>query len=455
MVTITTVPVEKDGLFDSSSEKKKHFQIINRIYQTNTDSDYTEKIETLGKEFDYNSNSNEYWGEPELSTLYGTPLYDEASHSQKLALNHLYWVGQYQHTAAAESNTMLYNQVTSGVFVKMGGYEKLCRELDFETHQERFHISTFQKIGYRTKLALLGKESFGNSLHKKLDKKNKSLLNLVNLPQTKAFRDSLQDSTYRAITKLMHRQHANHFSQFLEENGSNSIPTASGGLAGVTASLSAFKFLTLNWGSSPFMAAQYYSARMIANMSLKTYEYRFYKRFKELEKKGEFIPAPLEVSYYHLLDEAFHTTMSGVISQDVYKDFAKPTAYEKILSNFIIYRLQSGLLNGLSAALPATFRDDACFMVSFHRLLTSRLFGMSSQDALHWMEKSLCHEHEGFHVNLKFHRILLSDMRKFFGRLEYLHPVNREMRLMAAGGSIEGAVQRNKSAFAKFAKVVV
>ncbi len=455
MIAIAAETTSKNKLSKSSTEnKKKHFQQIGRIYQNNIDSDFTEKIEALGKNFDYSSNSNEYWGDPELSTLYGTPLYNEASHSQKLALNHLYWVGQYQHTAAAESNTMLYNQVTSGVFVKVGGYETLCKELDFETQQERFHIGTFQKIGYRTKLALLGKESFGNSLHKKLDNQNKNLLSRINLPKTTASWESLQDYTYRAISKLMHRQNVDYYSQYLEENANSSIPTATGGLAGVTASLSAFKFLTLNWGSSPFMAAQYYSARMIANMSLKTYEYRFFKRFKELERKDEFIPAPLEVSYYHLLDEAFHTTMSSVISQDVYKDFAKPTAYEKMLSNFIIYRLQTGLLSGLSAALPATFRDDAHFMVSFYRLLTSRLFGMSSQDALHWMEKALCQEHDGFHVNLKYHQMLLCDMRKFFGRLEYLAPVNREMRLMAKGGSIERAIQRNKSAFAGFAKAV-
>ena len=68
----------------------KHFQLIEKTYQSNIDSDYTEKIADLGKNFDYSSNSNRYWGNRELSTLYGTPLYEEASSSQKLALNHLY-----------------------------------------------------------------------------------------------------------------------------------------------------------------------------------------------------------------------------------------------------------------------------------------------------------------------------------------------------------------------------
>lgn len=438
----------------SEGKEKRHFQVIEKTYRNNMDSDYTEKMEALGKNFDYARNSNCYWGDPELSTLYGTPLYAEASDAQKFALNHLYWVGQYQHTAAAEANTMLYNQITSGVFTKVGGYETLCDELNFETAQERFHIHTFQRVGYKTKVALLGKESLGNPLHKKLDKTAGKKPALPNQSQWGESWEKLQDATLRSITKAMHWSKADYYSEYLEDKYSTSIPTATGGLAGVTASPSVFKFLSLNWGSSPFLAAQYYSARMIANMSLKTYEYRYHKRFRDLEKTGEFIPDPTQVSYYHLLDESFHTTMSQTISQEVYRDFAKPTVYEKMLANVIIYRLQRGLLGGLSAGLPATFRDDADFMPSYYRLLTSPVFGLSPQDALHQMEQFLCHEHEGFHVNLKYHQILLTDLRRFFDRLDYLLPVNREMRLMAAGGSIDRAIQSNAVAFKRFARSV-
>jgi hypothetical protein len=438
------------------TREKKHFQVINRTYQNNLDSDYTEKIETLGKTFDYSSNSAHFWGDPELSMFYGTPLHEVCSDSQKLALNHLYWVGQYHHTAEAESNTMLFNQVTAGVFSTVSGYETLCQELDFETSQERYHIGTFQKIGYRTKLALLGKESLSTPLGQKLGKQVNGKYRQLGTSAKPSFSmESLQESTLRSITKLMHWGKQNHYSQYLQAKANEPIPTATGGLAGVTAPPSMFKFLTLNWGTSPFMAAQYYSARMIANMSLKTYEHSYYKSFKDLEKTGEFVPAPIAVSYYHLLDEAFHTTMSQTIAQDVYRDFAKPTAYEKLLSNVIIYRLQIGLLGGLSGAMPAVFRDDACFMVPFYRLLTSPLFGMSSQDALYWMEKSLCHEHDGFHVNLKYHQTLLSDLRRFFDQLEYLWPINREMRLMAGGQSVERAIQRNISAFKQFSQSMI
>jgi hypothetical protein len=436
----------------------RHFQIIEKTYQNNLDSDYTEKIETLGKEFDYASNSQHYWGDADHSILYGTPLYEQASESQKLALNHLYWVSMYQYTAAAESNTMLYNNITSGVFATVSGYDTLCQELDFETTQERHHIQTFQRIGYKTKIALLGKEALGNPLHKKqiandsnpLAKAAKAAKALPK-HQTAAWK-ALQESTFRATTKMLLADKSQHFSLFLKD--ADELPTATSGMAGSSASPATVKFIGLNWGSSPFLAAQYYSARMIANMSLKVYEHPYYKQFRDLQKENKFIPAPIAVSHYHLLDEAFHTTMSQVIAQDVYRDFQKPSVYEKLLANVAIYLLQRGFLSSLSGSMPATFRGDGAFMSSYYRLLTSPLFGLSSADALHWLEKCMCHEHQGFHSNLKFHHALSTELRRFFDRLEYLHPINREMRLVTAGASIENAVKRNTQAFEQFSRSI-
>lgn len=433
---------------------KKHIQLIEKTYQSNIDSDYTEKIEALGKNFDYQSNSDCYWGEPEFSMLYGTPLYQEASLSQKLALNHLYWVGQYNHTANSESNTILYNRVTTGVFVNIKGCEKLAEELLFETDQEYYHIKTFQRIGYKTKMALQGKEGLKTSLIKQTKLANQNwyekLLKKRSPVVKKASSQPWQDSLLRSATKQMHSNQEQYYSQYLAKLEHEPIPTTTGGIAGYTASPSVLKFLTLNWGSSPFMACNYYTMRMIANMSLKTYEHQYFTRYRELEKKGEYIPVPTAVSYYHMLDESFHTTMSQTIAQEVYKDFASPTAYEKFLANTIILQGQRGVLGGLSGWLPATFRDDASFMPSLYRLLQSPLFGMSSTEALEWMFKCLCQEHEGFHANVWYHQRLLKDFRRFFGCLDYLWSINREMRIMEAGGSIKQAVKKNTKAFNKF-----
>ncbi len=431
----------------------KHFQLIEKTYQSNIDSDYTEKIADLGKNFDYSSNSNCYWGNPELSTFYGTPLYKEASSSQKLALNHLYWVGQYNHTANSEANTMLYNQITEGVFAHFDNYKTLCQELDFETSQERYHIKTFQKIGYKTKIALLGKSSLGNPLSQKSNKLG-HLKDPVWIKSLNSSLETTREATFHLVTRLMIGSKTHFYSRYLQEQDHRSIPTTNGGLAELMGSPTAFKFFTLNWGSSPFLASQYYAVRMIANMYLKTYEHQYFKHFKKLEKAKESIPVPTAVSYYHLLDESFHTTMSQVIAQELYQDFPQPTAYEKFVANLTIYLAQKGVLGGLSGGLPAVFRDDDSFCLSFYRLLQSPLFEMSSTEALQWMEKCLCREHEGFHVNLKYHQRLLTEFRRFFEPLDYLWAVNREMGIMAAGGSIDRALKNNIRSWKRFSQQV-
>src|SRR5919202_5990565 len=148
MVNTIKAPTLQNEFSTVSEEKvKKHVKLTEINYRRNTESDFTEKIEQLDKNFDYISNSEHYWSEPELSLLYGTPLYEEASPSQKRALNHLYWVTQYNQTAATEANAVLYNQVTAGVFSQISGYETLCQELDLETEQERHHIHAFHMMG--------------------------------------------------------------------------------------------------------------------------------------------------------------------------------------------------------------------------------------------------------------------------------------------------------------------
>lgn len=466
----------KEQLSTLAQEKgKKHLKITEINYRRNTESDYTEKIEELDKNFNYSSNSNHYWSEPELSLLYGTPLYEEASPSQKRALNHLYWVTQYNQTAATEANAVLYNQVTAGVFGAVGGYETLCQELDLETAQERHHIHAFHMIGYKTKKALLGETGFNASIQGKsntgLASRKRSHLSeaartsaqrqersqLFTLNWQNSSLSEFQDSSLRFLTnKVLLKNQAHYYSQYLrdlDEKG-ESIPAQTTGLLGQLAPRPLLQFFTLNCGSSPFLSCVFYVTRFMANMLIKNYEYRYSQHYRELEKKGEFIPAPLAVSHYHLLDEAFHTTTSQLIAQELYKDFPKPTAYEKFLANLTIYRAQSVTMSGLSGGLPAVFRSDASFILSFYRLLQSPVFDLSAQEALQWLEKCLCQEHDGFHLTFKYHQRLLSDLRRLFEDIDYLWPINRKMGLMASGGSISQAIQTNIKTFEQFSRSI-
>lgn len=449
----------------SEGKVKKHLKVTEINYRNNSESDYTEKIEELEKSFNYSDNSNHYWSKPELSTLYGTPLYVEASHSQKLALNHLYWATQYSQVAASEANTILFNDVTNGVFSTIGGYETLCKELDLESLQEKHHIHAFHKISYKTKRAILGKDAFssplegnqGKSVKNYLSKKssNEDLQKFLTFDWVGTSSLAAENAVFRLLKNIRVKTQAHCYSSYLNELEKKDLflPGPRTGILRVFPRY-LLRLFTLSWGSSSFLASQYYSFRYIANMMLKTVEYDYTKYSRELDKKGEFIPIPTEVSRYHLLDESFHTTTSRLIAQDVYKDFAKPSDYEKFMGNLSIYVTQKGLLNGLSAGLPAIFQDDSWFMLAYYRLLRSPLFDMSTPEALHWIQKCLCEEHEGFHVNLKYHHRLITELRHFFGEIDYMWPVNREMRIMSSGGSIPKAIQKNTELFHDFAKSV-
>lgn len=445
----------------------KTLTAIEKTCRSNLESKYTEKIEELEKSFKYQKNSDRYWSEPDQSILYGTPVYEAASPSQKIALNHLNWFLAYNNIAAGETEVITYNQVTSSVFAALGGYETISQELALETEQERSHIHAFHKIGFLTTKNLLGKDAFKAALKGKSYKLKKrglakglkysdSLtldLNWKNLPWSR-----YRDNTLGFIAKGMLSGSKQYYSEYLREleQKSKSIPGSAGGFWGRgLAPDSRLRFLTFHWGGSPFMACQYYALRYIANMGVKNVELTIYKYFKNLEKKGELIPTPTAISYYHLLDEAFHTTTSLFLGRDLYKEFSKPTAYEKFIANWTIYLTQKNFHNGISGASPVSAAKDKFSMMDFvYKILKSPLFDMSQREALHWMQQCFCQEHEGFHVSLKYHQNLLSNIRRFCEDIDYLWPVNREMRLMAAAGSIEKALQANNQTFDRFSRLV-
>lgn len=443
----------------TEGEKKKPIKLIETTYRSNSDSDYTEKIEELDKNFNYSSNRDYYWSEPEQSMLYGTPLYEAASPSQKLALNHLHWFGMYNVVAASETETVTYNQITASVFAACG-YETLSQMLTLETSQERSHIHAFHNIGHKTMKALLGRDAFKASIKSKLSRRTDGdragrLLNSLKLKGNHSFAD-YQYYALRFIAKTMLANHQKCYSQYLNELEKNYqfIPVSTTGLIGRGLSPRAIqRFFAFNWGGSPFLASQYYGLRIMANMVLKNTEHSTSRYFKKLAKKGDFIPAPTAVSHYHFLDESFHTTTSMLIARDLYKNFSQPTAYEKFTINLALYMMQRGILSGLSAVVPDRYYADDCALMSFvYKILQSPLFEMSPQESLHWVEECFCQEHEGFHMTAKYHKRLRADCCRFYGSFPHLWSVNREMRLMASAGTIDKAIKSNIKTFRKFSQ---
>lgn len=425
---------------------QKSSKLIAKTWENNTQSDYTEKIKNLGKTFSYASNKEMYWCDPEISILYGTPLYDRASDSQKLALNHLYWLKLYQGVTATEIGAIIYNQIAGGLFEQMGGYSTLCQELILETAQEKTHVAAFQKVCSKLKLALLGNTFIGNSKTQKSKK-------ITSYPPIESYIETYIEKTLKALAKFMLRDYAAYCSPYLQQLEAkgqlSQVPTY--GVSSRVGSVSQLKFFTLNTGSSPFLACQAFTIRFAANILLKAQEICYSKHFLKLERGDQSIPAPTAISRYHFLDESFHTIISQTLSKEFYQNFPKPNAYEKWVANWMFANMQASLLGGISGVLPGRcVQDDADFMYFFYRVLQSPLFAMSSAEALDWIEQCFCHEHEGFYVTLKYHKRLLAEFRQVFGTVEYLSSANRELRLMAERGSIDRAIQANTQTFQQF-----
>lgn len=377
---------------------KKNLKLIEVNYRRNTDSNFTEQMETLQKSFVYSEQSDAYWVEPEFSLLYGSPLYEECSPFQKRALNHLYWVCFYNYSIGGEVSTMVYNQLTCGAFYPLGGYETLCRELDLETSQERAHVEAFRNVGQQTELALMGKTVF-----------DRPMPNYVEAALT----------------------HPQRGARLFVQN----FPA---------------QYYASSMGTSPFVASQYYTVRGLRNIQLKVKEYRHSQYCQELEKKGEFVPSPAAISHYHYLDEAFHTATSQLISHDLYKDFPVPSTVEQFVANMGVYGVQR-TIQTLSGAVPGIFADDADYMPLIWQMLQTPLFGMSAREACTAVEKNFCREHDGFHVAAKYHQRALSDNLKYIEGLDYLWPFNRELRMMGSA-TIAKSLKNNALSFKRFSQ---
>ena len=431
---------------DKASRKLE--KLINTTYRNNLDSDYTEKIAALTREFRYVDNKDKPWSEASHSLLFGTPLYEQASEAQRLALNHLSWFANYNYISNSETETVLYNQVTGSVFKAVGGYDTLAAELAFETEQEHDHIKAFRKVGLMTATALIGRTGL-NALLK---------WNSYKLTLGKRSLPTYQYYALRSFAKSVggasHQSCYSDYLQAVEADNQFILKAPTTGMLGrsVGPSLPWQSFYGFNWGvGSPFMACHFYTVRMIANLYLKNMEHAIAKYAKQLKNAGSPIPAPTAISRYHFLDEAFHTTISRLLARELYREFHKPTVYESIVANSVLYKMQTGTLGGLSAVLPHRyFADDFTLLELVSQLLQSPLFGFSITETKDWMERCFCEEHQGLHIAAANRARLLKELKTFFADVDYLWSVNRRMDAMSKRGSIGSTIKQNRKTFEEF-----
>ena len=75
-------------------------------HRRNKEQDHSPKLDAAAQAFRFADCKDEYWNPERFSLLYGTPLWNEATRSQKVLLNQLYWVGYYSQIISAEIATI-------------------------------------------------------------------------------------------------------------------------------------------------------------------------------------------------------------------------------------------------------------------------------------------------------------------------------------------------------------
>src|SRR5689334_2367313 len=114
-------------------DDQKTLRKLDLNYRKNKTQDNTAAMDQLAREFCYADYKDDYWNPPQFSLLYGTPLWDGASQSQRIKLNQLYWVAYYSQIISAEIATIFFNQTSAAGLYSIEDFRLVCDTLDLES----------------------------------------------------------------------------------------------------------------------------------------------------------------------------------------------------------------------------------------------------------------------------------------------------------------------------------
>ncbi|MBE9029684.1 P-aminobenzoate N-oxygenase AurF [filamentous cyanobacterium LEGE 11480] len=367
-------------------------------YRRNQDQDQTAAIDTATRQFDYEDCRHEYWNPEEFSLLYGTPLWEQASASQRLVLNHLYWVAYYAQIISAEIATIYFNQTSAAGLYALPDFRLVCDTLDLESAQERSHINAFQVIGAQTEQALFGDRLFSYPMRGPFT-------------ETMLFPNSNWLQTHWKKLQLQY-----------------------------------FGLISAN---NAFLACQYFTVRGLRTLNGKLVQHQL-SQYYQKHAEPDNAPIPSKISYYHFLDESFHFNSSTVISQDVIHCLNKPTKLEAFVANLGIRGCQQDHYH-FSAAINGIFWYDPALYETVYRLLRSSIFNMDDVAAKNMMQQCFTTESDGLHRSFQTHQEAMASYRAYIAKLDYVWPSNHEMTVMS-GNSIKQYLQRQQRSWAKFSQ---
>ena len=384
---------DKSILDDAQTLKK-----VSLNYHKNKEQDNTEKMDKATSEFRYEDCRGEYWNPEEYSLFYGTPLWAQASKSQRIILNQLYWVAYYSQIVSAEIATILLNQTSAAGLSTLEDFRAVCDMLDLESAQERAHIHAFKKISEDTEAALFGERFF-------------------TYPMRSMFVDTIIFYNSNVIKQ---------FWKSLQ--------------------LRAFSMLS---SGNAFIGCQYFTVRGIRTLNGKIIQHalsQYYMKHPDKENS----PIPSKISFYHFMDESFHFNSSGIISHDVLKSLKAPTAFESWVANAALRGCQQDHYYFSSAIKGIFWYDPALYSVTY-KLLRSHVFNMNDSEAKRMMRDCFTEESEALHQSYKIHKTAAASYCAYLEPINYVTRENKQMSHMNRS-SITEYLATNRKALEKFIK---
>lgn len=351
--------------------------------QRNRQQDHTALLDEAAQAFSYGNCKDEYWNPEEFSLLYGTPLWDEASSSQRRTLNHLYWVAYYSQIISAEIATIYFNQTSAAGLYAQEDFRTICDMLDLESAQERAHISAFKTVSNQVEAELVGERLFS-------------------YPMRSPFTETMIYADTNALKRRWKQLQ-----------------------------LQAFGLLS---AGNTFLACQYFTVRGIRTLNGKLVQHKLshvYQRHPDPENA----PIPAKISYYHFMDESFHFNSSTLLSHEVVRCLKPPTAFERTVANLGIWGCQKDHFH-FSVAINGIFWYDPALYPTVYKLLRSPLFNLEPPEAKAMMRRCFTEESEGLHHSYQTHSEAVESYKTYLEKVDYAWARNREMALMGAN-SIE------------------
>lgn len=374
---------------------RKRLQINHR---RNKQQDHTEKLDAAAAAFDYSACHDRPWNPEAFSLFYGTALWDEASASERVLLNQLYWVAYYADIISAEIATIYFNQTSAAALFGIEDFRIVCDTLDLESSQERAHIGAFKTVAEAVEAEVFGERIFTYEMRGPF-------------AETVIFADT---SRVRAMAKGM--------------------------------LLRTFGVLS---AQNPFIGCQYFLVRGLRTLLGKIVQHRLSRHHADFADPAD-SPIPSQISFFHFQDESYHFNSSTIISHDVLKTLPAPSRAERMIMNQTIAGAQRDLRPFSVVGDGLNWHDPQTLSVAY-RVLRSKAFGFSHRGALDMMERIYCGESDGMHRAFATHETAIASYRKYLADIDYLTEDNRQVR-QAADTSIAAVLAENRRAFARFSR---